>query len=140
MSFFIWKESFNTHIPVIDRQHQRIFGVLNRLYDATQAPVDHNYVMQSLREMNDYSNLHFSTEERLMAHYGYPEIETQKEQHVYYREQMLAQLTRAFHENDKTVCKNNLEFLRDWFLNHILQEDLKFAEAVARENERTRRS
>jgi len=140
MPFFIWKESFNTHIPLIDRQHRKIFGVLNRLYDAAQAPVDHNYVMQSLREMNEYSNLHFSTEERLMTHYGYPELETQKQQHKYYREQMVVQLTKAFHEEDETVCKNSLQFLRDWFLNHILQEDLKLAEAVAQKNEQTRRS
>jgi len=137
MPFFIWKESFNTHISLIDRQHRKIFGVLNRLYDAAQAPVDHNYVMQSLREMNEYSNLHFSTEERLMTHYGYQELEIQKKQHKYYREQMVAQLTKAFHEEDETVCKNSLQFLRDWFLNHILREDLKFAEAVARKNEQT---
>ncbi|HXE96220.1 MAG TPA: bacteriohemerythrin [Dongiaceae bacterium] len=140
MPFFIWKESFNTHIPVVDRQHQKIFAIMNRLFDAAQAPVDHNHVMQSLREMNEYSNLHFTTEEKLMAHYGYQELETQKNQHKYYREQMVVQLTRAFHEEDEKVCKDSLQFLRDWFLNHILQEDLKFAEVAAQRNEQPRRS
>jgi len=140
MPFFIWKESFNTHIPVIDRQHQKIFAVMNRLYDATQTAIDHNYVMQLLREMNEYSDLHFTTEERLMAHHEYPKLKTQKDQHEYYRKQMVVQLTRAFHEENERVCKDSLQFLRDWFLNHILQEDLKFAEVVAQRNEQTGRS
>ena len=140
MSFFVWKEAFNTNIPVLDRQHRKIFAVLNRLYDAVQTPVDKKYVLQSLREMNEYSNLHFTTEERLMSQYGYPELETQKEQHKYYREQMVVQLTRAFYEEKEAVCLNGLQFLRDWFLDHILQEDLKFGEAVAHKNEQARRS
>ena len=140
MSFFVWKEAFNTNIPVLDRQHRKIFAVLNRLYDAVQTPVDKKYVLQSLREMNEYSNLHFTTEERLMSQYGYPELETQKEQHKYYRDQMVVQLTRAFFEEKEAVCLNSLQFLRNWFLDHILQEDLKFGEAVAHKNEQARRS
>jgi hemerythrin len=136
MSFFIWKESFNTHIPVIDRQHQKIFAVMNRLFDAAHTPVNKNYVMQSLREMNEYSNLHFTTEERLMTHYEYQELETQKNQHEYYREQMVVQLARSFDEENEVACKNGLQFLRNWFLGHILQEDLKFAEAVAHKTHR----
>jgi len=134
MSFFIWKESFDTKIPVIDRQHRKIFGVLNRLYDAAQSPVAHNDVMQLLREMDEYSNLHFTTEERLMAHYGYPELELQKNRHKYYREQMVVQLTRSFDEDNEVACKRSLQFLRDWFLDHILKEDLKFGEVVAQKN------
>lgn len=130
MPFFIWKESFNTHISVIDRQHQRIFAVLNRLYEATQAPVDRKSVKQSLHEMNEYAYHHFTTEERLMAQYEYSELEAQKSQHKYYEEQMI-QLTRAFNEEDVKSCKSLLVFLKDWFLGHILQEDLKFGEAVA---------
>jgi hemerythrin-like metal-binding protein len=130
MSFFIWKDSFNTHISVLDRQHQKLFAVLNQLFDAAHHPVDNNFVMQLLREMNEYANVHFTTEERLMTHYEYPGLEAQKIQHEYYREQ-LVQLTRSFDEDNEAVCKQSLQFLRNWFLGHILLEDLKFHEAFA---------
>lgn len=139
MTFFIWKEAFNTNIPVLDRQHRKIFAVLNRLYDAAQTPTDSNSVTQSLSEMHEYADLHFTTEERLMAQYEYPEIETQRNQHIFYREQ-IARLTGAFDAKDETACKNSLQFLKDWFLDHILQEDLKFGEAVARKNRQSERN
>jgi hemerythrin-like metal-binding protein len=132
MEFFTWKDSFNTHIPEIDRQHQHIFAVLNRLYEAAQTPVDLESVKTLLLEVNAYAHTHFSTEEKLMARYNYPELPMQKTQHNYYKMQ-IAQLTREFEDENVAVVKRILQFLKDWFLGHILQEDLKFAEVIRRE-------
>lgn len=130
MAFFIWKESFNTNIPEIDVQHQHIFTVLNRLYDAAQPPVDNDAVKQSLHEMNEYVKYHFTTEEELMAKYGYSGLEAQKKQHEYYEKQMI-QFSRSIEEENALEGKSILQFMKDWFLDHILLDDLKFGKEVA---------
>jgi hemerythrin-like metal-binding protein len=134
MSFFIWKNSFNTNIPEIDIQHRYIFTVLNRLYDAVQASSEIYYVKQLFNEMNEYAADHFTTEEKLMAQSGYPGLESQLKQHEYYKEQMVY-LSGAIEEKNPAVCRDLLQFLKDWFINHILQEDLKFAEVMERQQE-----
>jgi hemerythrin len=134
MSFFVWKKTFDTNIPEIDIQHRHIFTVLNRLYDAVQASSENHYVKQLFSEMNEYAANHFATEEKLMTQTGYPELASQIKQHNYYREQMVY-LSGAIDEKNPTVCRALLQFLKDWFIDHILQEDLKFAEVMERQQE-----
>jgi hemerythrin-like metal-binding protein len=125
MSFFTWKEAFNTGIAEIDQQHQEIFAVLNRLYEASQTPVNRATAKQALLEMIDYANNHFSREERLMKKINYPELNQQMTQHNFYKEQMI-QLDLELVEDNPSGYKHVVEFLKDWFLSHILQEDMKF--------------
>jgi hemerythrin-like metal-binding protein len=129
MSFFTWKESFNTNIPEIDFQHQHIFRVFNLLYDAVQMSKDNDSVNKLLRDMNDYSTFHFHAEEKIMGQFGYAGLESQIKEHKYYMEEM-AHLSRAFDDKNDSACMSLLQFLKDWLLNHILQEDLKFAEEI----------
>ncbi len=129
MSYFIWKNSFNTNIHEIDAQHQHIFSVFNRLSDAVQCSEDNYSAIILLREMNDYASSHFKTEEKLMARFAYKGLDSQIKQHSYYREQMIL-LSNAFETKNASACTSLLQFLTDWLLNHILQEDMKFAEVT----------
>jgi hemerythrin-like metal-binding protein len=129
MPFFTWKESFNTNIPEIDIQHQQIFRVFNLLYDAVQTSKDYNSVKNLLNDMNEYATLHFHTEEKIMGLFGYAGLDSQIKEHKYYMEEM-AHLSRVSNDKDASACISLLQFLNDWLLNHILHEDLKFAEKI----------
>ena len=79
-----WKDEYSVGVEKIDRQHRHLFEIINKLIDRSGSSEDLKLVSETLTEMLNYAKEHFTTEEELMQEYGYPEIESHKEQHIYF--------------------------------------------------------
>lgn len=128
MAYVIWKDSFNIGVWDMDEQHKLFISYINELYDALQLRNAEGIVMPILDKLLDYVGLHFAAEEDMLGSVNYPMIETQKKQHAYYVSEILS-LKKSF-SADAQTSQNLLLFLRDWFLHHIMTEDLKYVEFV----------
>ena len=125
MPFFVWSRAFSLGEEHLDEQHRIIFALLNRLYDYLgngNAPQENDRLLLELR---DHVNTLFNYEEDLLVSINYPELEKHKSMHRYF----VSQLDEFKHCDGKgwaTLNSSLLLFLRDWLLNHILQEDWKY--------------
>lgn len=127
MVMYAWKESFRTGIDHIDTQHRQFFYLLNELGQAIEQRREDDFLDPLLRELDRYIRVHFSDEEKLMEGIGFPEIARQRSEHAYFASQL--GLLQARHRNgDARIGASALEFMRDWFMNHIITEDKQFAE------------
>jgi two-component system NtrC family sensor kinase len=68
MSVMHWSVSYYTGLPEVDRQHEALFGLVNRLYDARGHRAE--LLDQAFADLRDYVREHFSLEEALMAESG----------------------------------------------------------------------
>lgn len=75
--------------------------------------------------LNSYAKTHFRYEETLMKNRGYPELESHKRFHTYFETQ-LQEFEKLAVAGSKVATKTVFKFLRDWFLDHILEEDHKY--------------
>lgn len=57
---------------------------------------------------------------------NYPELETQQKQHDFFVSEIAT--LRAKMNSSPAKASSTLQFMRDWFLNHILTEDKKYGE------------
>ena len=122
-----WKDEYSVGVEKIDRQHRHLFEIINKLIDRSGSSSDSALVSETLTEMLNYAKEHFTTEEELMQEYGYPEIESHKEQHIYFFK-TTAELSINALNNQSMVSREIVEFLKLWLTLHILKCDMKYKE------------
>lgn len=121
-----WSEQFSVGVKELDRQHQRLIQMLNRLLSRQEPTDTHSEIISDiLLAMTRYAEEHFKTEEGLMERYGYPNLEEQKRQHRAYRKKTV-DLSMATAYGVDTVPEVLMAYLFDWWVQHILKEDMKY--------------
>jgi len=120
-----WKDEYSLGLDKVDRQHQHMFEIINKIIDCPNQPKCVELAGETLKEMIDYARVHFADEEMLMQKYGYPEIESHKKQHDYFIN-TTAELAVNFMDNQNTTGDEIAEFLALWLTNHILKSDMKY--------------
>lgn len=117
-----WDESLAVGIAVIDEHHRHLFDLVNDLYEVVAQRRGSREVAQVLKALDLYAQVHFSAEEKMMAHYGYSGLERQQGQHHHFQKKL-----RGFHEelhvNPLTAQYDVLEYVRQWLVLHIMEED-----------------
>ena len=127
MAFFTWKDGFSVGIDDIDFQHKTFLGYLNECYDAVTVDRQTEVSQELIDKLKAYVKDHFSFEENIMQFTGYPELEKHQAMHRYFESQIAQLESSAGAPGGTATAKTVLAMLRDWFLNHILEEDRKIA-------------
>lgn len=129
----LWFEKgFALNIPIIDLQHIWLLWLLMKLEtetikgDSQHLEVKVNYIQS---ELISYISDHFTLEEEMLDHYGYPDSELHKFQHIKYIES----ISIMIQSKNLTFGKlyNNMQFLENWLYGHILVEDAKYKKYFA---------
>ena len=122
-----WDELFRTGHPELDRQHQVLFGLIDRVNAG--CTVDFDQGIQVVLDLIAYVIQHFSYEEGLMASRAYPEAAS----HIAAHDELRARVGQlrdslAAGEIDHASLQS---FLDDWLRHHIGASDLRLARYVA---------
>ncbi len=125
MGLVAWNDSYTVKVRQFDDQHKKLMEIVNKLHDVVRA--DKGLLIQAdvLTSMAAYIQTHFSDEERLMRHHVFPGYVPHKKAH----DQMLTQVRnfqRKVETGENTVTHGVMIFLKDWLVQHILEEDAKY--------------
>ncbi len=124
MAIFVWNDEYSIGYVQVDKQHQRLVSMLNRLDTAITEGAESAAIAGLLTELKSYTEYHFSTEEQLMrdAAGDAEHVRTHLQQHRAF-ERSLEQMIRAYNESGSVVAGSLLEFLVRWLMSHILGSD-----------------
>jgi len=125
MDFFKWKDSFRIGIEDIDQQHRVFLEYLNKYHLQITGDKRAGMDPEMIKKLKAYADTHFRFEEDLIRLSGYPKVEYHESQHKYFEEQLAEFETSQAGGSGKTA-ESVLALLRDWFLNHILEQDKEF--------------
>lgn len=130
MSQIRWQRVFDTGIPKIDEQHKKLVGMINSLEQAHASgpdAADHEIGLV-LRKLVEYTQYHFAEEERVMEQISFAERKYHAERH---KELMhhVAGLFKKLKASGTVDVYELMSLLRDWFLDHIVLDDVKIGEA-----------
>jgi hemerythrin-like metal-binding protein len=120
-----WNDEFSVGVKALDIQHEKIIRMFNELVDNAYANAGSEIVSRLLTEMVDYASAHFKYEEQLLRGHAYPDLLQHKNGHMQFRRQA-AELCLAASQQDEKIVHDLLNFLRDWWTDHILIEDRKY--------------
>ncbi|MGD1046348.1 MAG: bacteriohemerythrin [Bacteroidota bacterium] len=122
MSFLEWKDTYNIGVKEIDNQHRGLFDIINKLFTSRLYEPDGKYFYLMLKNFAEYAQVHFSTEERYMREAQYPKFTEHQYEHELFIAQV-SQLLLAVEKKEADIENKTLDFLKDWYLAHILGTD-----------------
>ena len=127
--FIEWKASYSVGIDQIDDHHKTLLELLDKSYCLKLQENNKDELTQLLYELIDYSNYHFSAEERLMIKYDYPNIDHHILEHVDFANTMMTYEKMIVEDNDY-IPDDVFDFLKSWSLEHILNTDFKMGQFI----------
>jgi hemerythrin len=122
-----WDDSLSVGIRLIDEQHKMMIQRIREVYSAIEKSQDMGNIVRTLDFMVEYTNFHFSTEEKHMKEKNYPGPKYHREQH----EEFKVTLNRMIEDFGEEGVTNGLKtsvnvFLGNWLINHIKGVDIEF--------------
>jgi len=126
MSKIEWDDSLSVGVDLIDEQHKLLIQKLRDLSDSFKMGHEEDKIITTLEFMVDYTDFHFTAEEKYMAENDYPGLEEQKKQHQEFKV-ILKHIVEDFKEEGptKALATSINVFLLNWLINHIKGSDLK---------------
>ncbi|HWT26630.1 MAG TPA: hemerythrin family protein [Mobilitalea sp.] len=123
---YAFKDEYRTGIEVIDKEHERLFEIADKAYETLIndfIPDKYDYIIEIFNELKDYAATHFRHEEEYMASIRYKKLFTQKAEHGDFIEKIGEYDLNEIDENQKDVLFELLDFLGNWLVHHIIEND-----------------
>jgi hemerythrin-like metal-binding protein len=120
-----WSEQYSVGVKALDDEHEEMMRPLNEIHAAAMKGKIGEVASRLLDQVTSTSREHFSTEEALMEQTKYPGLAEHRAIHQ-------ALLTKAAEfvarhdRGDNESYVHLLYFVREWFLDHMLQQDRKY--------------
>ena len=124
-----WTPEMSVDIPEIDAQHQSLFAIINELRDKENEGAAPETILAIIGRLVDYSNDHFKDEENLLMDCGYPRLGQHSSAHLGYIKKMDF-FIQDFSENRQGLTVEILEFLTQWWMEHITHVDMDYARHI----------
>lgn len=126
MAVFVWNESYRVNVKKCDEQHQKLFAIINELFEAMSAGKAREALDNVTAELAAYTQSHFRAEEELLRRAQYPKLAVHQGEHHKF-EAEVAKLRSASGLGGSINAVNLLHFLKDWLANHIRQTDKQYS-------------
>ena len=90
---FVWKDEYNIGVEMIDKEHQRLFKIINKLFAFREEEKDSQWTCQEgIKYFRSHAMKHFMDEEAYMLSIGYEGLEQHRLIHKGFRENTLPAL------------------------------------------------
>jgi hemerythrin len=130
MAFMEWSPALSVQVGRFDKEHQKLIGIINSLYDAMSQGKGKEQVSKTLKELVTYTQTHFKGEEEFMAQYGYSDLANHQKAHKAFVDKVLEFQSK----HEKNVMPPTIQvfkFLNDWLVTHIQGTDTKYGKELA---------
>jgi hemerythrin-like metal-binding protein len=124
MSLIEWVDDLSVGNELIDDHHKKLVAIANRFHDAIMSESTQDVIDETFKELADYTQYHFSEEERLMEKNNDPTYANHKIAHMELLEQILdLDIRNSTYTGSPRVAQELGELLKDWVITHIIRFD-----------------
>ena len=121
--YVVWGDNNKLGIPIIDEQHRGIASTINSLHYFIITGHGREMIKPIMVTLEQFTDIHFRTEESLMAEACYPALDEHAKLHKALVSKTKKVSIDARRNNDPYMA---LEFLKGWWLVHLNKEDRKY--------------
>ena len=124
-----WDDSLSVGVDLIDEQHKMLIQRLNDLSAAIEMTQGEGGIVRTLDFLIEYTDFHFSAEEKCMAENDYPGLDHQKKQHEEFKTSLKNLVDDYEYEGVTRALTTSVNvFLLNGLVNHIKGVDHKLGE------------
>jgi hemerythrin len=126
MAFYSWKPEYSVENDLMDKQHQVLIEMINKMHDAMKVGKGGVEAGIIVNEMIDYSAMHFAAEEDLMKKHHYVGLNDHIKEHKAFMLKA-AEFQKEISKGSFTLSMEITNFLKEWLTNHILVNDKAYS-------------
>lgn len=122
----VWEERFNIGVEKIDTEHQKLFKIINKLYQYGEDEEKSAWVCkEGIKYFKDHAMKHFVDEEEYMESIGYSDFEVHKRIHNDFRTKTLPALEKELADTkfSENAVRHFISVCTGWMIGHTLTED-----------------
>lgn len=127
MPLLSWKPEYSVNEAVLDYHHQKLFDLLNTVYDNVMNSLEEDYVIPVIDDLLKYTRLHFSAEEQYMRENMFHDIDVHISKHRGFT-YTIEKMKTHYHGNKLEVAQDLIIVLGEWLLSHVIKDDMKYAD------------
>ncbi len=127
MGKIVWNDSLNIGIKTIDEQHKKLFEFFNDFVKHLESDSTKEILLKVLKDMADYIDYHFTTEEEFFKKTGFSGTAKHIEQHDIFRKKVDS-FFKHKNQHELQLSFEIILFLRDWIVSHIQGSDKEYVE------------
>lgn len=125
MPIMLWDPSLDVGVAAMNREHQEILDLMNRIYDARARGEHGEAINQLVARLGGVCTRHFADEEAYMARIGYRDLASHKILH----QSLLARYgahAEAIKAAGGAASDDFFNFLKFWLTSHIKGVDTRY--------------
>ena len=125
MALIQWNDDLNVGVLEIDRQHQRLVGMINDLNDAMKQGQGKAVLGKIINGLTNYTRTHFGIGEKYFDQFGYPDANNHKKEHLDLTKKV-TEFKAGFDQGKIGLSIEVMNFLSSWLQKHIKRVDKKY--------------
>jgi len=130
-----WSASFETGIEKVDEQHHTLIDTINKADKLLVDDYTIEHVQEVTKDLYDYVQYHFETEEQLMHTFEYDtHMREEFEKHIAQHREFSAKadaIRTKLGEGEIVEREEIINYLCEWLIHHIIHTDKKLSAFVA---------
>lgn len=126
-SQFEWKDEFKIGVEVIDKEHQKLFKIINKLLAFKEDEATRQWACrEGIKFFKKHAVSHFADEEAYMDSINYEGLEQHRHLHKGFRENTLPALEQEMEQSaySPDSVEHFLGVCAGWLIGHTLTEDM----------------
>jgi hemerythrin-like metal-binding protein len=129
MAFITWNPGYSVGVYTMNDQHKILINLINEIYDGIKRGRRAEEQEKTFYELVAFAKTHFNDEERLMTYYDCPEFDLHEMLHRgLYCE--IEKMYNRYIAGELGITIDLCERLKEWLIDHILQEDVRYGEHI----------
>ena len=125
MNIIAWSDDYSVGVSELDSQHKKIIALINELNESREISSRSEKLHNILGRIIIYAQNHLDYEENLLRENGYPDFENHLQKHQDYK-QKVSDFAVDILEYREDMPGKLLDYLNQWWMNHILKEDMQY--------------
>ena len=130
MGHIEWNDGMSVGVESIDEDHKTLLLLVNEINEAINNDSTHIIIIDIFEKLEKYVKIHFSKEERLLEQCNYGDLEEHKKQHIDFINKIPELRSELLHADTIEVAQDIYLFLFNWLMNHIIIDDMSYAQTV----------
>jgi hemerythrin-like metal-binding protein len=125
-----WNEGMSVGVESLDQDHKILLLLINEINEAINNDSTHLLIKSIFEKLEKYIKEHFSKEEQLMQQCHYENLEEHKKEHQKFIRKIPELKKQLLNTESVEVAQNAYLFLVDWLMQHIIVDDMSYAQTI----------
>lgn len=129
MPLIDWNENLSVGVGEMDDQHQKWIAIINELHESLMEAKDVSSLEEIVKEMEEYTDYHFSAEEDMLEKAGYPDLGRHRRMHFGFRQEIL-RIKKDILGGEIVLQTQVMGIMKSWLMDHIQKADKEYGDYI----------